>query len=530
MKNKILGIFICMLMITAVLPIAISTEKGDIHKNNDVLNYINEYDKINFQSYPVMSDIISLPIKNDESKKPRATYTPDEFNWMDYNGYDWTTSAKKQLCGDCWDFAAIGTFESIINIREDCAGLNPDLSEQYVLSCLPSAGSCHGGNSYYAFLYMMEETPQGNYHNGAIPESCFLYQGDDDVPCSDKCPNWEDLLIPILDCGSWSPDGSSEDIEAIKTQLMETGPVAAGIKSTDFFTFWGTRHHNSDDVFPYLKKSHYINHIVMLLGWKDDSSLRKGGYWICKNSWGTDWGYDGFFNIEYNALSIDSSIIIWVDYDPATVNWPPTANTGGLYFGDIEEEITFDASDSYDPEDDITTYYWDFGDETNGTGITTTHSYSEQGIYPITLIVTDSDGNTAIDTSWVGVEESIDPPNNPEIDGPSLVRSGQEYDFTFVTTDPNNDNVYYYVDWGEYRGVGEWFGPYESGEEITLSHTWSERGSYRIKVKSKDIYDLESDWVNLEITMPLNQFNDNSLLQRLLDRFPFLEFLFNKLF
>ena len=58
-----------------------------------------------------------------------------DFNWKNNNGQDWTTIAKYQgNCGSCWDFAAISTFESIINIREGCATLDSDLSEQYVLS------------------------------------------------------------------------------------------------------------------------------------------------------------------------------------------------------------------------------------------------------------------------------------------------------------------------------------------------------------------------------------------------------------
>ena len=45
-------------------------------------------------------------------------------------------------------------FESMIKIREGNADLNPDLSEQYILSCLPSSGSCWGGNSLRAFHYL----------------------------------------------------------------------------------------------------------------------------------------------------------------------------------------------------------------------------------------------------------------------------------------------------------------------------------------------------------------------------------------
>jgi C1A family cysteine protease len=59
----------------------------------------------------------------------------------------------------------------------------------------------------------------------------------------------------------------------------------------------------------------------MIIGWKDISFIPSGGYWICKNSWGTDWGYDGYFNLAYGSLNIDGALIVWADYDPDTYDF-----------------------------------------------------------------------------------------------------------------------------------------------------------------------------------------------------------------
>jgi len=67
----------------------------------------------------------------------------------------------------------------------------------------------------------------------------------------------------------------------------------------------------------------------------------------------------------------------------------------------------------------------------------------------------------------------------------------------------------------------EWIGPYESGEEVIRSHTWDEQGEFAIKAKAKDIFDAESEWGTLEVTMPVNQQSYSfPLLQRLLELFP----------
>jgi len=59
------------------------------------------------------------------------------------------------------------------------------------------------------------------------------------------------------------------------------------------------------------------------------------------------------------------------------------------------ETITFNASASFDPDGSVTSYFWDFGDGTNTTGVSVGHAYAEDGNYIVTLTVTDNDGSTA---------------------------------------------------------------------------------------------------------------------------------------
>ena len=89
-----------------------------------------------------------------------------------------------------------------------------------------------------------------------------------------------------------------------------------------------------------------------------------------------------------------------------------------------------------------------------------------------------------------------DPPNAPTISGPASGMEGQELDFTFVTTDPNDDDIFYYIDWGDDTNSG-WIGPYLSDEEVIVSHTWFEHGTYDIKAKAKDTYGAGSEWSDL---------------------------------
>ncbi len=131
--------------------------------------------------------------------------------------------------------------------------------------------------------------------------------------------------------------------------------------------------------------------------------------------------------------------------------------------------------------------------------------------------------------SFFDVEEpQNNPPNKPTITGPNSGKPEIKYEFTFVTTDPDNNDVYYYVDWGD-ENNSNWVGPYSSGQEVILNHTWSIGKKYIISVKAKDIFFDESEWETLELIIPRNTLKINSLffkfLEYLLHRFPIIQML-----
>jgi len=82
----------------------------------------------------------------------------------------------------------------------------------------------------------------------------------------------------------------------------------------------------------------------------------------------------------------------------------PYAEADGPYEEFITKEITFNGTGSFDLDGNITEYLWNFGDGTTGTGVTTTHIYSANGTYAITLTITDNDERTNIDTTSVVVK------------------------------------------------------------------------------------------------------------------------------
>jgi hypothetical protein len=110
-----------------------------------------------------------------------------------------------------------------------------------------------------------------------------------------------------------------------------------------------------------------------------------------------------------------------------------------------------------------------------------------------------------------------EPPTKPIITGPTNGKTGDALSYTFVSTDPDGDDIRYCIQWG-CTDPEVCIGPYHSGEEQAASHSYAE-GTYIIKVKAQDINDAESDWATLEISVPKIK-GFNLFFLRFIDQYP----------
>lgn len=189
-------------------------------------------------------------------------------------------------------------------------------------------------------------------------------------------------------------------------------------------------------------------------------------------------------------------------------NLPPVADADGPYAGVVGELISFDASNSYDPDGHITGYRWDWTND--GTWDTAwlssprvNYSYSSSGTYTAKLQVKDNNGLTDTDTTTVTISSANHPPLKPyRPNGPTVGNTWATYTYTAYTTDPDGDKVRYCFDWGD--GSTTWTPFYNSGETASASHSWSYQGGYSIRVKAEDEHGVQSSWSDpLPVTMPV---------------------------
>jgi predicted secreted protein len=174
-------------------------------------------------------------------------------------------------------------------------------------------------------------------------------------------------------------------------------------------------------------------------------------------------------------------------------------------------EYSFSLSD---PDNDLIYLKVNWGDGTitpwlgpyqTGHAITINYTWLVEGEYNLRAKARDTYG---AESEWSDVVLvtviNDDAPTIPDIRGKTKGAPTIEYAYTFVSEDPNGDDIYYYIEWGDGDHSG-WIGPYISGKRISINHTWSNKGDYTIKAKAKDVFDLESKWGTLKIEMPKNQ-------------------------
>ena len=227
----------------------------------------------------------------------------------------------------------------------------------------------------------------------------------------------------------------------------------------------------------------------------------QNAYDSSNNSW--DNGSIGNSWDDYDNLDSDGDGIGDVPYDipggdnqdryPLGVfNLPPTADAGGPYSADENVVITFNGSDSNDPDGSIVGYRWDFDndgtyDTDYSTSATATHSYSSDGTYTVKLQVKDDDDLTDTDTATVTINEEEDPEPKPVADA-----GGPYFEFVGVNI------VFDGSDSNESEGIiesYEWdFGDGANGTGKKTNHTYTTSGNFTVTLKvTNDAGQSDSD-------------------------------------
>lgn len=160
---------------------------------------------------------------------------------------------------------------------------------------------------------------------------------------------------------------------------------------------------------------------------------------------------------------------------------PPVAAVDGPYTGTEGTAVHMSAGGSTDPDGDVLTYAWDFGDGTTGTGASPTHAYADNGNYVVKVTVTDPYGAESTATTSVLVVNVA--PTVAAFAGETILR-GESYASTGTFADAGTADTWTAtVDYGDGSGIK----PLAlSGNGFTLGHTYTAAGTFTVTVRVTD--------------------------------------------
>jgi C1A family cysteine protease len=255
---------------------------------------------------------LAPPHTHEETEHAPTPHLPRSFDLRDVDGVNYVTPVKDQGDGGtCSAFGVLATLETTAAYTRRAPRLALDLSEAHLFFGHAAARE--------AIL------PDGTW-----PDELLTDCRDLGVTFEEHCPYTEDGSGELAD--GWGDRLAkakdvvdlSRDPVAIKEHLYNYGPVTAClVVHDDLFHYTG-------GVYRHTTERTSGGHCVALVGWDDDA-----GCWIAKNSWGTDWGENGFLRIAYGEAFIED----YPDPRPTTLGctgvdlhaWLPPQRALGLF-------------------------------------------------------------------------------------------------------------------------------------------------------------------------------------------------------
>lgn len=235
----------------------------------------------------------ATPLNEIERSTRGTVVLPEYFDWRNVYPQCFYPPINQGDCGSCYSFSASFSLESRMCIKG--RGLyNYRLSQQDIVSCDNNNKKCFGDTIVNTYQFLE------NY--GTCSSSCKPYvSGNLTVPpCTYSCTNVFEPFIRYraLKNSFWA----SDSIEDIKQNLYAYGPL-----STFMQTFEDMSLFKSTGVYEHQFGQQTDYHAIVIIGWGKDK-IRNREYWILRNSWGSDWGDNGYFKVYFNDMNINSYV------------------------------------------------------------------------------------------------------------------------------------------------------------------------------------------------------------------------------
>jgi len=229
-----------------------------------------EFQKIYLGSRPS-----TTPVEQREVlPRIRLSADPTAFDWKNQSK---VTDVKDQgQCGSCWAFSATENIESVWMIAKGLSSSSMEhLAPQQIVDCDTEDDGCNGGDTPTAYEYIIKA-------HGQDTEKAYPYKARDQT-CAFKPANVYTTI------SSYKYATKTKNEEEIKTNLVAWAPLSICVDAASWQDY-------SDGVMTHKECGKSLDHCVQLTGFDVSGSKP---FWNVRNSWGTNWGENGYIRLEY---------------------------------------------------------------------------------------------------------------------------------------------------------------------------------------------------------------------------------------
>ena len=262
----------------------------------DAHNFQNDNSSKEDEDVDTSNNVIDVQIHEFNDPNANTTTFKKHLDWR--NQIDIGPVYSQGACSGCW---AYSTVQVIADSKAINTGTRPDLSPYHLLSCDTLDSGCHTGNMATAYAWI------GVQRDGILRSRDF----STDITPAEECPLPSNLgsngeVLP--DSQVPKPKGIRIDgyceiapLEGKDTILalmraVKQQPIAVGLNIKPLQLYGGGLVQVADCPPASTDSVTAINHAAVIVGWGTDEATKKP-YWLIKNSYGVDWGEDGYVRI-----------------------------------------------------------------------------------------------------------------------------------------------------------------------------------------------------------------------------------------
>jgi C1A family cysteine protease len=206
--------------------------------------------------------------------QPKPITAPTFLDWRTKGAV--TPVKNQEQCGSCWAFSVTENVESQWILAGHGTNATIDLAPQQIVDCDSSDDGCNGGDPPTAYEYLMTA-------GGLESESAYPYTAEDGS-CSFKKGS------VVAKISNWKYATSSDDETTMQNNLVSWGPLSVCVDAANWQDYSGGVMGGWQCAW-----INILDHCVELVGYDTTGSTP---FWIVRNSWGTDWGENGYIRLE----------------------------------------------------------------------------------------------------------------------------------------------------------------------------------------------------------------------------------------